>query len=118
MDPSALVDDCRHSLALGQSVVTKLGDVVDILRSLLRVRRIFCTQQRQVSLPSWADHESRLPVSVDKGVIVARSVRNAPKLVIGLRLPVSVRIRISEHTIQLDEDVIAVAHNRRFTLYG
>jgi len=116
MDVSALlrfVHDRRHWHVIHQAVVTSLGDVVDVFRSLVRPWRTHCTQELEVTTPPGADHKSRCPISFDKVGIIARNLLNPAKGVVVLRVLKSARLRIPEHAVQLDEDVIAVAYDRR-----
>src|ERR1700683_2133996 len=108
------VDGCPHSQVAFQVAVTILGDVVDILRSLLRVGRADRTQHSQVSSPSRGDLKACVLISLDKGLIIARSVLDRSDFVVLPRVLVHLPIRVPEHVVQLSEDVLAIAW-RRFT---
>src|ERR1700722_5702474 len=103
------VDGCTNSQVDFQVAVTILGDVLDILRSLLRVGRADRTQHSQVSSPSRGDLKACVLISLDKGLIVARSVLDRSEFVVLPRVLVPLPIRIPEHVVQLSEDVLPVA---------
>src|ERR1700733_13630640 len=90
--------------ALGQCLVTNLGDRMDLSRPSRP-----CSEPPQVGSPPSDVGNSGGLIGVDQGPIVARNVLDRPKAVVALREFISDGIWIVEHVVQFLEDVISVA---------